>query len=723
MAGRNRTKPLTFDNKCYRIGGKPVYLNSGEFHYFRVPKADWKVRMELFKAAGGNCVATYIPWLLHEPEEGRFVFENPEGYLNFEEFVETAAAVGLYVVARPGPYQYAELINAGLPGWICDRHPEIMAKTITGDVMNPFSISYLHPEFLLRVKRWFEQVCSIIARHTVSQGGRIALVQADNELMGIHMWYGGMDYNGETYGIGESSGRYPDFLKERYGTLAALNDAYAAKYGDWKDVRPIRPSEAKTPGAFRITRDYFEMYAASMCEYMKILAGWMREFGIDVPIIHNSASPGMNSLFQETVAGMGEGFLLGSDHYYNLDQSWGQNNPTPQWALFIYQSLESLREMGYPPTVLELPGGSLSDWPPVTGANAEAWYFTNLAMGMKGHNYYIFTGGPNPPGAGTTSDIYDYSAGIGPAGEVRPLYEAQKRFGCFARKHSWLAEAEMEYDMRVISDASVSRWSKYASDPFPDMKVSPVGANDFLRRGVLSSAFCAGLSPRLCDLSKTGWAEDVKTPVFMVTSGTMSRAGQERILRFLQNGGRAVIGPVLPEFDENMRPCRILSDALGSPVSRKTNRARVRLNVCGVENVYMNGELYAWDELRPDAQVLAKDVLSGDVVAWSVNFGKGRAVVLGLLWKHAMVEHQRMMAELMTGLGLDPCITSSNPHIWCTLRTSGSRSMLFVMNLLCSPMEAKVSCRPAWSKDWIDVKLFKLAPLSVKTVALAGPKA
>ena len=59
--------PVTFDASCYRIAGRSIHLHFGEFHYFRVPKADWRRRMELFTEAGGNCLATYIPWLIHEP--------------------------------------------------------------------------------------------------------------------------------------------------------------------------------------------------------------------------------------------------------------------------------------------------------------------------------------------------------------------------------------------------------------------------------------------------------------------------------------------------------------------------------------------------------------------------------------------------------------------------------------------------------------------------------
>ena len=83
-----------------------------------------------------------------------------------------------------------------------------------------------------------------------------------------------------------------------------------------------------------------------------LLAGWLREHGVDTPLTHNSGGPTMNANFLEIVEALGnKTFLLGSDHYYNLDQSWPQNNPTPQYAANIFASLEMLRLMGYPPTV------------------------------------------------------------------------------------------------------------------------------------------------------------------------------------------------------------------------------------------------------------------------------------------------------------------------------------------------------------------------------------
>ena len=367
-------KPITFDRSCYRIDGKPLYLNSGEFHYFRVPRRDWRERMELFKQAGGNCLATYIPWALHEPEEGAFVFDAEDGVTDLEGFLATAREAGLYVIARPGPYQYSELLYGGLPAWLIHDYPELLARNLDGSVLGLPSISYTHPLFLQKAYAWFAEVCPRIARHSLSHGGPVLYTQFDNELTGIHIWFGGLDYNPAAMGFGLPEGRYARFLRERYGTIEQLNLLYDAAYADFSAVRPLPSAGAGRPSDLRRRKDYFDMYLAATANYAATLCRWMREFGIDTPFIHNAANPEMNPYFLETAEALGPDFLLGSDHYYNLDQHWPQNNPTPQYARRVLLSMEMLRLMGYPPTVLELPGGSASDWPPVTAEDALTCY-------------------------------------------------------------------------------------------------------------------------------------------------------------------------------------------------------------------------------------------------------------------------------------------------------------------------------------------------------------
>jgi len=684
-------QPITFTRDCYRLGDEPVHLNSGEFHYFRVPRADWETRMRLFREAGGNCIATYIPWLLHEPREGEFVFTSENGHLNLEEFLTTARRLGLHVIARPGPYQYSELVHSGLPRWLVEQYPQLLARDLAGQLRNAAAVSYTHPVFLEKARRWFAVVGPIIARHTVSRGGAVALTQFDNELTGIQLWSGGPDYNPETFGFGRADGYYPQFLQRRYRSLAALNTAYAAPHARWEDARPVEQEAATDLAGVCRARDYFDCYLASVADYARTLVGWLRDAGVDTPFVHNSANPEMNALFLETAAALGENFLLGSDHYYALDQSWPQNNPTPQWLVRCFQSLEMLRLMGYPPSVFEMPGGSLSDWPPITAEDGEVCYRAHVAIGMKGHNYYIYTGGPNPPGAGVTADVYDYNAAIGPFGEVRPLYEAQKRFGQFLLAHPWLAEAGMECDLRVVFDFEYARWRDYGKSVAP-LTFTGSQAQEFLRRGVLTTAFCASFLPGLADAASDEWVADTTRPVFIVSAATMSRAKQERIVKFLQAGGRAVIAPVLPEYDEQLQPCPVLKNFLGAPRATRARRFRgedVRLSFRETANVFVNGEIFAWDNLPADAQVLGRDELTNRPIAWA-TLG-GRAVVLGLQWSHGMREHAGMLGELLRPLGLQPRVTCSNPNVWCTLRSRGRQSALFAINLFTSPQTAEIN--------------------------------
>ena len=145
---------ITFDRTGFRMDGEDRFFLSGEFHYFRVPQADWRRRMRLFRDAGGVCLATYVPWLIHEPEEGAVLFDDVP-HRSLTAFLETAREEGLQVVLRPGPYSYSELLNSGMPSWLVDTYDALMAKNIRGETFHPDTISYLHPLFLEKVRPFY----------------------------------------------------------------------------------------------------------------------------------------------------------------------------------------------------------------------------------------------------------------------------------------------------------------------------------------------------------------------------------------------------------------------------------------------------------------------------------------------------------------------------------------------------------------------------------------
>jgi beta-galactosidase len=712
----NSMKPITVSPICFSVDDKPFYLLSGEFHYFRVPKRDWRARMQLFKEAGGNCLATYVPWLLHEPEEGHFCFDG-EDWLNLEGFFQTAAEEGLYVIARPGPYQYSELVYHGLPGWLIKQYPEILARNVNGKPFGYASVSYTHPLFLQKVRNWFAAVCPILARYTISRGGPIAFTQIDNETVGIHEWFGSLDYHPTSMGIGKVLGKYPLFLEKHYGNITALNEAYGKKYTAFQSVRPIPPRKNQV-GAIRVKKDYFDFYLSSIADYAQSLVDMLRANGIDTPIIHNSGNPGMNAYFTETAQRLGDQFVLGSDHYYNLDQNWPQNNPTPQYAARTFISLEMLRLMCYPPSVLEIPGGSASDWPPVTPDDARATYMTNLALGMKGSNYYIFTGGPNPPGAGHNTDLYDYGASIGANGDIRPLYKAQKDFGKFVHNHANLLTSERGYDFRIGMDLEYARSEQYWSERGPFL-FSNVDAWQFLRKGVLSSALCASLSPKFVNLGADDWVNDIRTPLVIASSASMAEEKQRRVVRFLKQGGNVLFAPVVPTVDENLQPLPLLAEYLGGPAQSANAAGLARPHIGPVLNV--NGTTYPFEHLPQNARVLGVDEFTGQPIAVEIHpEGTGRAVILGLSWIQAMREHERMFAHLLGELGLEQAIVCSNPNLWVTLYPGDKRSTLFVLNLFTVPQEAHIRVRLKPGGPLVDVGHVQVKPITVIAVDIKG---
>ncbi|RJL34011.1 glycoside hydrolase family 35 protein [Bailinhaonella thermotolerans] len=133
---------------------------SGGMHYFRTLPAQWPDRLAKLRAMGLDTVETYVPWNLHEPRPGEFVFD---GIADVEAFLRAAADAGLRAIVRPGPYICAEWENGGLPWWL------------------PGPLRCHDPRFLEPVDRFFDELIPRLARHQVTRGGNVIMVQVENE--------------------------------------------------------------------------------------------------------------------------------------------------------------------------------------------------------------------------------------------------------------------------------------------------------------------------------------------------------------------------------------------------------------------------------------------------------------------------------------------------------------------------------------------------------------
>ncbi|MFF5972665.1 beta-galactosidase family protein [Streptomyces sp. NPDC012769] len=162
----------------FLLDGRPVRLLSGALHYFRVHEEQWDHRLRMLRAMGLNCVETYVPWNLYEPEPGRYgngdggdgAGGNGGGYRDvgaLGRFLDAVARAGMWAIVRPGPYICAEWENGGLPHWLTGR---LGRRVRTDDA-----------EYLGHVERWFRRLLPQVVERQIGRGGPVILVQVENE--------------------------------------------------------------------------------------------------------------------------------------------------------------------------------------------------------------------------------------------------------------------------------------------------------------------------------------------------------------------------------------------------------------------------------------------------------------------------------------------------------------------------------------------------------------
>jgi len=117
--------------------------------------------------------------------------------------------------------------------------------------------------------------------------------------------------------------------------------------------------------------------------------------------------------------------------------------------------------------------------------------------------------------------------------------------------------------------------------------------------------------------------------------------------------------------------------------------------------------------------VLGVDEIGKSPLAWKLKTdGGGTLLFLGFRWIHAKREHEQMLRALMKRLGIKQRVNCSNPSVWTSLRTKDSKSVLFLMNLLSSPMEADVACQPAFRNVMVSAGRHHLEAMTVKMVEI-----
>ncbi|SEM84674.1 beta-galactosidase [Mucilaginibacter gossypiicola] len=156
--------PFEIGTESFMLNGKPFVIRCGEMHFARIPRAYWRHRLKMAKAAGLNTVCAYLFWNFHETLPGKFTWE---GQADAAEFCKIAQQEGLYVLLRPGPYACAEWEFGGLPWWLLKKKD---IKLRTQDLY-----------YMERSRQYLKEVGRVLAPLQITNGGPIIMTQVENE--------------------------------------------------------------------------------------------------------------------------------------------------------------------------------------------------------------------------------------------------------------------------------------------------------------------------------------------------------------------------------------------------------------------------------------------------------------------------------------------------------------------------------------------------------------
>jgi len=158
---------VTFDKYSLLIDGKRVFIKSGAFHYFRTPGEEMaRDRFLKMKAGGYNTVDIYFNWNYHSSRQGEYDFS---GIKDVKKVLKAAQDVGLFVIARPGPFINAEVNAGGLPFWLLKMEDVIPRNRIGTEYK-------YSPKYMEYIAEWYDNIIPII-----KEFDNVILFQIENE--------------------------------------------------------------------------------------------------------------------------------------------------------------------------------------------------------------------------------------------------------------------------------------------------------------------------------------------------------------------------------------------------------------------------------------------------------------------------------------------------------------------------------------------------------------
>jgi beta-galactosidase len=655
----------------------PLFIHAGEFHYFRTTADQWSHRLGLLRAAGFNTIATYIPWLWHQPEENLTDLEGHTHPLrNLAGFLDLAAEMGLFIIARPGPYIMAETINEGIPPWLFGRYPEAAFVGQDGKVQN--IASYLQPDFLICVERWYQAVFQALAPRQITRGGKILLIQLDNE-MGMLQWMRNLvDINPDTLS------RFAAYLHQTYGER--LTERFPA--GTSIEFLLEQITHPQPPHAAPLLEDYRRFYRAYLREYAAWLWDKAQAYGMEVsPVIniHGFANGGKTfpiGLSQLVEAMEIDGMLSATDVY---PLAIGEGNF--HQLLLVNELTKALHSPQQPLFSIEFQAGGNQDF---SGAQASLYDLHSrlcISCGIRAINHYLFCDGENHPLLSPVKR-HDWGHPVRQDGSLRAHYFRYPKLSRVLAAYGEDLTLARPQTVTTIG-FQLDDFLTEVNNPFTQEATKVITQQrgvilfDFIARGLaLTHRPFAAL-----ELSRATLSPAQTPTLWVMMERQCDAAVQQRLIEYVREGGRLILVGRMCLEDRYHRPCTLLKDALGITGlagGRPFQSELIRVfNYQDVPASFVETYEGQFDEVFATRN-------GGGVTGFVQALGQGWVMVFGAAIAANTLDDLDILQQMAGRMGCRPLFELSH---WADVRLSEGENgrFLFVQNYQDDPLETTIT--------------------------------
>ncbi len=649
------------------IGKDEYYPFSAEMHYFRVSKRYWSICFERIRKAGLRIISTRVPWNLHEPAVGDFDFMGVTDHSrDLVVFLELAREFGLKVILHPGPFVGSDWRNGGYPDFLF-KSPEILARGPDGEPLEVAGrdekdhvLSPLHPRFLRHVKRYLGGLSEVIKSYIYPKGP-VILIKLDNGLMSFlpnrlprNLDPFGSDYN--EYVIGTL---FPEYLKGKYESIKKLNQLYREKHRGFADIKP--PTELKISKPQNLIKyfDWVTFKETVSSQYLSKLKELYLSFEV---------SP----LFSSDL-------FLSRDFSLPLNWQASDSDELITGINLVWQDdhVGLTRHLRYFSTCSRFPWasefavGSRADVPrdaaryfPVPPEKVKLLLTTALAAGLRGFNHYMFV-----------ERDHWYDAPLANDGTIRPSFDLVKKFievGTAIGLENLKSSPQVGlavYRPYLWYDFLSSGSEGKTAGPFPYVPHLLSRTHTGLSRDLISLKLDHGMPDLWLESSLENF------PVLMIPSAELMDQRTQQLLIDLAKAGRTLmLFGVLPQFDLDMRPCKLLSASLKLQTRVQSLVGQVR-----APDHEFTAFVYGYIRGARRSQILAK--YHDRPVGVSSRLGKGR-VFLFTFDISAQLYHPKLffLEQVLSQAGVESQIYCDDPEVELIFQKTEDHTVLYLIN-------------------------------------------